>query len=183
MADIKVIYKNAEGFDQEHSESADSVKMFSFKTANFELTDSKLGDLIGGGDSSTQHHHDNIYFRETEFINTSTGATDAGKPAKTNAAGYLNDLINISSLNSALDHGTLAGLSDDDHVQYLKTDGTRDITGVIKYASLVSITDQKSLAHKKYVDDAIAAAIVGEEGWFSADDRAFAPRVSPTVGS
>ena len=183
MADIKVIYKNAEGFDQEHSESADSVKMFSFKTANFELTDSKLGDLIGGGDSSTQHHHDNIYFRETEFINTSTGATDAGKPAKTNAAGYLNDLINISSLNSALDHGTLAGLSDDDHVQYLKTDGTRDITGVIKYASLVSITDQKSLAHKKYVDDAIAAAIVGEEWWFSADDRAIAPPVSPTVGT
>lgn len=182
MADIKVIYKNAEGFDQEHSEAADSVKMFSFKTANYELTDSKLGDLVGGGDSSTQHHHDNIYFRETEHINTSAGAADAGKPVKTNAAGYLNDLINVSSLNSSLDHGLLSGLGDDDHTQYLKTDGTRDITGVQKYATLVSITDQKAVTHKKYVDDAIAAAIVGEEWWFSADDRAITPPVSPTVG-
>ena len=46
MADIKVIYKNADGFDQEHSESADSVKMLSFKTANKELTDTKLSNLI-----------------------------------------------------------------------------------------------------------------------------------------
>ncbi|KKL06671.1 hypothetical protein LCGC14_2593710, partial [marine sediment metagenome] len=34
------------------------------------------------------------------------------------------------SLNqSGVDHGSLGGLGDDDHTQYLLTDGTRDLTG------------------------------------------------------
>ena len=179
MADIKVVYKNADGFDNEHNEATDSVKMLSFKTANNELTDSKLGALVGGGDASSQHHHDGIYFRESEFINATTGVADAAKPIKTNAAGKVDpSFIDLSTL----DHGTLSGLGDDDHTQYLKTDGTRDITGVQKYASLVAISDDKALAHKKYVDDAIIAAELGNEWMESAQIRSITPPGSPSIG-
>jgi hypothetical protein len=129
MADLKILYVNSDGFYQEHSESADSVKFLSFKTANKELTDAKLSDLIDGADANDQHIHDARYFRENEFISSSAGVADANKPAKTNAGGYVNDLINVSSLNSALDHGALTGLGDDDHTQYILANGTRAFTG------------------------------------------------------
>lgn len=51
------------------------------------------------------------------------------------------DAVNLLSIESAFgvkfsaagiqDHGDLAGLADDDHVQYLRTDGTRALTGNI----------------------------------------------------
>ena len=129
MADIKVIYVNSNGFYQEHSESGDSIKVLSLKTANKELTDAKLSDLIDGADANDQHIHDARYYRENEFISSSAGVADANKPAKTNAGGYVNDLINVSSLNSALDHGALTGLGDDDHTQYILASGTRAFTG------------------------------------------------------
>lgn len=127
--DIKILYVNTDGFYQEHSESADSVKFLSFKTANKELTDAKLSDLIDGADANDQHIHDARYYRENEFISSSAGVADANKPAKTNASGYVNDLINVSALNSALDHGALTGLGDDDHTQYILASGTRAFTG------------------------------------------------------
>lgn len=129
MADIKILYVNTDGFYQEHSESADSVKFLSFKTANKELTDAKLSDLIDGADANDQHIHDARYYRENEHISSSAGVADAGKPVKTNASGYLNDLIDVPSLNSALDHGALTGLGDDDHTQYILASGTRAFTG------------------------------------------------------
>ena len=108
MADIKVVYKNADGFDNEHNEATDSVKMLSFKTANNELTDSKLGALVGGGDATSQHHHDGIYFQESEFIQVSNGNFDASKPIITNAVGKLDQtFIDIALLNAGLDHGAL----------------------------------------------------------------------------
>ena len=85
MADIKIIYVNTDGFYQEHSESADSVKFLSFKTANKELTDAKLSDLIDGADANDQHIHDARYYRENEHITSSAGVADAGKPVKTKA--------------------------------------------------------------------------------------------------
>lgn len=183
MADIKVIYKNTDGLDNEHNETADSVKMLSFKTANYELTDIRLGHLIGGGDGSAQHTHDSVYFRENEFINVSTGAPDAGKPVKTDSGGKIdNSLINVSSLNALLDHGALTGLGDDDHSQYSRADGTRDFTGVVKYSSLVSITLDPQIVHKKYVDDSIASALVGNEWYESAVDRTLSPPGSPVTG-
>ena len=78
--DIKVLYVNADGLSQEHSEAADSIKLLSLKTANNELTDSKLGRLIDGADATDEHIHDGRYFRENEHIATSAGAADAGKP-------------------------------------------------------------------------------------------------------
>ncbi len=127
MSQIKVIYVNAAGFDQEHSESADSIKMLSFSTANYTLTDTHLGNLIGGSDiGSTEHNHDGIYFRESEFINSSAGAGDAGKPIKTDAGGKIGGSF-IDQTD--IDHGSISGLGDDDHTQYILVAGTRAFTG------------------------------------------------------
>ncbi|KKK46697.1 hypothetical protein LCGC14_3162660, partial [marine sediment metagenome] len=69
---------------------------------------------------------DNQYFQESEFLNTSAGAGDAGKPVKLDAAGH----IDATMLNDAdIDHGLLTGLGDDDHTQYLLVDGSRNLTG------------------------------------------------------
>ena len=69
---------------------------------------------------------DNQYFQESEFLNTSAGAGDAGKPVKLDAAGH----IDASMINDGdVDHGGLAGLGDDDHTQYLLVDGSRNLTG------------------------------------------------------
>jgi len=55
------------------------------------------------------------YFAESEFIATSAGAGDAGKPIKLDAGGH----IDATMLNDAdVDHGALGGLTDDDHTQY-----------------------------------------------------------------
>jgi len=58
MGDIKVFKPLATGRWGEHSETADSIKMLSLKTANKELTDAKLGNLIDGADAGTEHIHD-----------------------------------------------------------------------------------------------------------------------------
>lgn len=58
---------------------------------------------------------DTRYFAESEHINTSAGAGDAGKPIKLNASGKV-DITMIPT--SGIDHGGLTGLGDDDHAQY-----------------------------------------------------------------
>lgn len=52
------------------------------------------------------------------------------------------------------DHGELLGLGDDDHLQYLLTNGNRDITGIIDYSTHPAFTNDNSLIDKKYADDA-----------------------------
>lgn len=180
MADIKVIYKNADGFDNEHSESADSVKFFSFKTSAHELTDTKLGHLVDGADAADEHIHDARYFRENEFIDTTTGASDGGKPIKTGVGGFLNNsFIDVAGLNEVLSHSALLDLDADDHLQYLLTDGTRDITGVIAYSSHPSFGSNTQLVDKQYVDTAIENAEIGLD-WMVADTRAVTPP-TPTL--
>lgn len=150
MADIKVLYINADGLRQEHSESADSIKMASLKTANNELTDAKLGNLIGGVDANDEHIHDARYYQESEFINVSAGAGDAGKPAVLDASGkWDSSMIDFG----AVDHGGLTGLGDDDHTQYSLVDGTRAYTGVVAYNSQPTFNNDLQIVSKKYVDD------------------------------
>lgn len=63
---------------------------------------------------------DNRYFTESEHLNTSAGAGDAGKPVKLDAGGH----IDATMINDAdIDHGSIGGLSDDDHAQYVAKDG------------------------------------------------------------
>jgi hypothetical protein len=56
----------------------------------------------------------------------------------------------ISGLFGSIDHGSLLGLSDDDHVQYSLIDGTRAFTGTVGGIDPVAASD---LATKQYVDD------------------------------
>jgi hypothetical protein len=61
-------------------------------------------------------------FEESDHVNTSAGAGDAGKPIVLDAAGKIsNTMIDAT----AIDHGSLSGLLDDDHTQYILVDGTR----------------------------------------------------------
>jgi hypothetical protein len=107
-----------------------------------------------------------IYFQESEFLNSSAGAADAGKPIILDAAGHVdatminsadvdhdattnfvgNEHIDHSGVSviagtlltgggaitasvtlnvdeASIDHGSIAGLTDDDHTQYLKLAG------------------------------------------------------------
>lgn len=65
-------------------------------------------------------------FETSDYVNTSAGVGDAGKPIVLDASG----LIDSSMINfGAIDHGGLSGLGDDDHPQYLLVSGTRAMTG------------------------------------------------------
>jgi len=179
MADIKVIYVNADSLYEEHSEANDSIKMQSLKTANFELTDTKLGNLVDGADANDEHIHDARYYREDEHVSTSTGVSEAGLPIVLDAGGKLDEsLIDPAALAGTLDHGLLTGLGDDDHTQYLLVDGTRDATGLLSYSSALAISADTNLVHKKYVDDLFS----GQEWQDSVIDRAITPPGSPSTG-
>lgn len=159
MADIKVLYINSDGKRNEHSESADSVKFASYKTANYELTDSKLGNLVDGSDAADEHIHDARYYRENEHVSTSAGAGDSGKPVVLDAGGKLDEsLIDVSALTALIDHGGLLGLGDDDHTIYTKADGTRDFSGIVSYSSHPTFTLDTQIVDKKYVDDILVSS-------------------------
>lgn len=65
-------------------------------------------------------------YETSDFINTSAGAGDAGKPIVLDAGGH----IDASMINDAdIDHGSIGGLGDDDHTQYILVAGTRAFTG------------------------------------------------------
>jgi hypothetical protein len=50
-------------------------------------------------------------------------------------------------------HSQLTNLNADDHLQYLRTDGTRNILGIQQYDSHPSFSTDTDLIDKKYVDD------------------------------
>jgi hypothetical protein len=62
-------------------------------------------------------------YESSDFTATFTGS--ANEPVLTDASGYLNNFIDVSSI----DHGGLSGLADDDHTQYILADGTRAFSG------------------------------------------------------
>ncbi len=107
---------------------------------------------------------DNRYFTESEHLNASSGATDAGKPIKLDAAGH----VDATMVNDGdIDHGSIGGLTDDDHTLYSKADGTRAFSGVVGGVTPVSNAD---LATKGYVDTAVGgaqtaySAVIDEDG-------------------
>jgi hypothetical protein len=65
-------------------------------------------------------------YETADFIVTSAGGADAGKPIKLDASGKL-DVTLIDQ--SDIDHGSISGLGDDDHTQYTLANGTRAFTG------------------------------------------------------
>lgn len=60
-------------------------------------------------------------------------------------------------IHGYIDHGSIQGLSDDDHAQYLRTDGTRTLTGNLsaggfKITNVGTPTSPNDVAGKDYVD-------------------------------
>jgi len=77
-------------------------------------------------ESSGLYSESSGMYETSDFINTSAGAADAGKPIVLDADGH----IDASMINDGdIDHGSLSGLSDDDHTQYILVNGTRPFTG------------------------------------------------------
>lgn len=65
-------------------------------------------------------------FESVDYVSSSAGVADAGKPVVLDAAGKFDaSLIDFG----AIDHGGLSGLGDDDHTQYIRVDGTRAFSG------------------------------------------------------
>lgn len=65
-------------------------------------------------------------YESADFISVSAGAGDAGKPIVLDAGGQ----IDASMIDdSDIDHGSIGGLGDDDHTQYILVAGTRAFTG------------------------------------------------------
>ena len=114
-------------------------------------------------------------FEQGDFISSSAGSADAGKPVVLDANGLLDgSMVNAS----AIDHGSLSGLGDDDHSIYILADGSRPFGGVATYQTIPTLNDDKQLVHKKYVDD-----LKRDYTWYeSALDQVNDPPVSPSAG-
>lgn len=109
-------------------------------------------------------------FESVDYVNSSAGVTDAGKPVVLDASGKFDpSLINFGTI----DHGSIDGLLDDDHTQYILVDGTRAFTGpqslggfkltsvadgtatndAVNYGQLQSVIDQ--IANLEFQDSVI----------------------------
>lgn len=55
----------------------------------------------------------------------------------------------------ATSHSSLTDLTNDDHLQYLRTDGNRQLTGILQYNSNKLFIDDTDVIDKKYCDDKI----------------------------
>ena len=123
------------------------------------------GVLNGLGDDDHSHYHNDArgdarYFREDEHLDTSAGAGDAGKPIKLDAAGHVDE----SMLNDAdVDHGSVDGLGDDDHVDYLRIDTSRGLTGQKVYVG----NSAEGAAYFEFVAGVLRLVVKGtvEQEW------------------
>lgn len=143
MADrSKLIFVNSDA-EYEESSSLDSLQYASFKTANFELDDALLGQLVNA-------------------IDATTGVADADKFLKTDASGLIDQsFLDLTGLGNQIEHGDLIGLGDDDHTQYILVAGTRAFTGDQSMGTnkltnvgvdASSITGALDAVNKAYVD-------------------------------
>jgi hypothetical protein len=77
------------------------------------------GNILGlGNDDHTQYHNDTRgdvrYYQKTEFLSSSAGAGDAGKPVKLDAAGN----IDASMINDGdIDHTAISNIGTNTHAQ------------------------------------------------------------------
>ncbi len=93
-------------------------------------------------------------YEASDFIAVSTGVSDKGKPVKLNDSGLLDASLYDAALRN---HSTLNNLGNDDHPQYLLTDGTRALTGNFsaggnRISNLAAPTNDNDAVNKNYVD-------------------------------
>jgi len=140
----------------------------------FHLTQASYSALTSYGgvsNASSEHIHDDRYYTENE-VDTISGslqtqidsinndfderAQDAVGTVMSGVGGVTvtyNDSANtitVSGVQGITDHGDLSGLSDDDHTQYIRVDGTRGFTATVSGIDPVQASD---LATKNYVDN------------------------------
>jgi len=141
----------------------------------YHLTSTQHSDLTGGGDASSQHNHDGRYYTESEMDTTLSGYSLVGhthvytdvtgfNEAAQDAVGNImsgagtvtvtyDDTANTITVSGveigSISHSSLAGLGNDDHIQYVLTDGSRGFTNTV---SGVTPTQDYHLATKAYVD-------------------------------
>lgn len=138
------------------------------------------GALTGlADDDHTQYHNDTRgdlrYFTQAAHIDAFTGSKN--EPIITDKAGYIDDSFlqasAITQYNANLDHGTLGGLTDDDHTMYSKADGTRAFTGTVSIApsssGVLRITsttlDQASSANLDLMEGSNSFGAAGSYGF------------------
>ncbi|RLB71280.1 MAG: hypothetical protein DRH04_02045 [Deltaproteobacteria bacterium] len=109
-------------------------------------TDIDHGGLSGLGDDDHPQYLNNArgdarYYQKSEFISSSSGSSDAGKPIVLDSDGK----IDASMVDdSDIDHGNLTGLGDDDHPQYLNNARHDAISGNVHDVKLDDAYDGES---------------------------------------
>ena len=115
-------------------------------------------------------------YGSTEFISTSAGAGDSGKPILLNASGLIDSsMVDASSVSHDGTSGAAASVV---HTAFPLLDGTRDYTGIQSYSTGFSFTNDNELITKKYVDD----FGLGFSWHESVLTRTATPPVSPSAG-
>jgi len=127
-------------------------------------------------------YQETLGYASTEYVASSAGVADAGKPILLDAAGLLDaSLVNFSTI----DHGSVAGLADDDHTQYTLADGSRAFTGPQSMGSnkLTSLADgvaSSDAVNKGQLDNAVSGLQDFRES--IKDKDLTAPPASPVAG-
>jgi len=80
-----------------------------------------------------------------------------GSPLSVNVDDSTIEIVDdtLQVVSTALDHGNLAGLGDDDHTQYSLVDGSRTFSGVVGYNAHKTFSADTDIVDKKYVDDLV----------------------------
>ncbi len=143
MTDLtKLIFVNTDG-DFEEAKSTDSVKFASFKTANYEMTDTLLGKLVNA-------------------ISSSAGAGDSGKFVILDADGNIDaTMINDGDISHDSTDGVAASTA---HTAFPLLAGGRAFTAIQTYDSHPTFNADTQIVDKKYVDD-VAASLGTQAEW------------------
>jgi len=141
MADrSNLLYQDGNG-DNINSLDTDSLKYASFKTENYELTDTLLGKLAGAAASGGS---------SGDFIVLDTD-------------GKIHDsLIDDGDISHDTTDGAAASTV---HTAFPLLAGGRDFTAIQAYDSHKTFTLDEQIVDKKYVDDKIAAGVTGSASW------------------
>lgn len=121
-------------------------------------------------------------YETADHISVSSGGVDAGKPIVLDGTGKLDaSLYDLSDI----DHGSISGLADDDHLQYIRVDGTRAFTGNQslggnKITNLGAGTSGTDAVNKSQLDFAVAGLQDFRESVLDKD--LLTPPGSPTTG-
>lgn len=151
-------------------------------TDNRHLTTKSYVDVLVGTTSehdntinaaSSRIHDDYIFHDGSRAFTGTVGGINPLSSSHLTTKEYVDGVIS----DGTVIHSTLSGLSSDDHIQYIRVDGTRLFTGVVEMPGVINTagvpdinpTTQYHLTTKKYVDDEIIAS-TGSDIWVKVDN-------------